>query len=401
MNHEDIIVPPTENNNRAVAAPSNKRKATPFRGGRGKSSRQNRQDSYRKAKSEQFVKDLHAKHDSKMAEYASCQDRVLERIKDSVAPVTKHSAQLSISTRGLGASVAETYSRITAAYPKLLRICSAPQMYRIALLQASYRLQLADRDKVKPTLGLRPFEDLFYAGDISDLLKAPRLTGSLIANVLNGIGWFEIQQCSFWTCLERSPFITDIDDDGNEQQVLAEDAAMLLTASNIRDVINYLVENADDSFLQMNPIPGADWSDAGLLENGDELFPADWLDRSALKADFTAVDTFFSMARVRFEYLVTDYSITGKAGPQSLISRIYDSIDEAGSVTTISENRYSFAGSVGTYFSAYSLDASLFGLGVLSMLGECHITCVDSRTKSLAVESTTVDIGALLNRVLN
>lgn len=163
--------------------------------------------------------------------------------------------------------------------------------------------------------------DVFMAEDLSSLVKSYMHTFPLIANIMSGIGWFQVGADSYRTYLPDR----GIGD------------AFCVTADRLRgyiDAYNQLDEDASVVARNCNAVP---WRyDDGFFVNPNEMLPHGWPNRELALADFEAFDGLLTFLESKY-MRVSEVNYEPKAACHSLVSREIDAPEDCGSVIFVGQ----------------------------------------------------------------
>lgn len=363
----------------------------PFRGNRGKPSGQKRQDSYRQKIGAQVMADrkraLDAKYDIGLP---------LDNLHlDGEQGIAINAAPVQVSTRGVGAATAVSYSTAAAEVPKVLTTCTIHQAYRCVLLQFAVKYKEAWSDAKLP---LRPLDGMFrdeiVSYEIESIVKSFPRTFSLCANIFSGIGVFEFNQGTYHTVVP-----SDIGDMTN--------AAFRVTSYNLRTIVDIMSSNEAvnrGQFATLNPIPGAVYTATQRMTNGTTVIPAGWPDRELVISDFTSFEAMLNLVESKRRHLVASFVYSGRAQPFALVN--YNiaaaSIATAGRITG-ANNIYTFSIPYDTvYYSLFPIGNDILLRGALSLLGEnLEEWEFPERSKRLSIRSASFDWNHYSKRAVN
>lgn len=284
-------------------------------------------------------------------------------------------AGVPISLRGVGASVAVTYSKALSLAPqKVAAQCSIAQAYRACLLQVTCKL--SEQNKAgSPSYALHPVDaiSVFMAEDLSSVVKSYTRSFPLIANIMSGIGWFTVGADTYRTFLPRR---------GNHDP-------FSITSDNIRGILdgyNRLDDDEAQIFRQCNTMP-VEFDEGGFVNPAD-LLPIGWPNRELAQADFEAFDGLLTFLESKY-MRVSEVSYEPKAAPHSLVSRSCAGPEDCGSVVFIARSVQFTIPYASVWHSRTSLDGQTWARGVLSLLGEGPLE--PRRSQELATSILTAD----------
>lgn len=105
------------------------------------------------------------------------------------------------------------------------------------------------------------------------VLEHIKLLPSVMSVIIDSVGRVETQAATYFACYVNPPTSSASSVD------VAQFHATTITPDNIRELLRLAVSGTAAQRLRLRElwsIPGARFSDAGLLENGDEIYPPDY-----------------------------------------------------------------------------------------------------------------------------
>lgn len=323
----------------------------------GKQSKQNHQDASRRKMNAKVLSDPTALSKGRAAMDAKWLTVGLD-LPDYTPKVAAaaRAAGVPISLRGVGAAVASTYSRALSLAPqKVAAQCTLQQAYRACLLQVTCKL--SEQNKAgSPSFVRRPdnVQDVFMAEDLASVVKAYQHTFPLIANIMSGIGWFQVGADSYRTFLP-SRGATD---------------PFTVTADRLRGYVDGYNGEDDEGARMIRSCNTVPWFyDADLFVNPEEIVPFGWPNRELAHADLEAFDGLLTFLESKY-MRVSEVNYEPKAACHSLVSREIDNPEDCGSIVYVGQTAQFSIPYATTWHSRTALDGQTWARGVLSLLGE-------------------------------
>lgn len=170
---------------------------------RSQGSNQRKHDEHRVAKGDAFEADRRRQIEERTGGFDF--DLPLPKLADVCPGIIVQTAQIPISTRGIGFSCAYAYDKAFSAFPqKVVEKCSIYQLYRASLVQAELLL-MKDEGRKRNTFS--PDPDQRSDADFDKLVCGHRETFTVIANAISSYGWFDYNGLNFLADCAPNPEI--------------------------------------------------------------------------------------------------------------------------------------------------------------------------------------------------
>lgn len=277
----------------------------------GKASAQKRQDDYRKMKNAE----VDSKYMSTISERLGILDErgpsSLEMVvKSKAKEISKVAIPLSVTTRGVGFATALTFDRLVTSFegkPPEVPL-TIHQMYRVHLWSFHYKMHLAST--IATEVPSFPMPTTVIEPALTHVLEHIKVLPSAMSAILDCVGKVETATATYVACYVDSCSDTESAVD------LAQRRALTITPDNIRSLLDLATHGTPEQRRRLRElwsIPGARFSDAGVLENGDEVYPPDY-GHNQLLLDVQTYMAFSIRIRKRFpQHLIRDVVWSGNA----------------------------------------------------------------------------------------
>jgi hypothetical protein len=380
----------------------------------GKKSAQKHMDAFRKRKNVEALKEIHGAAKERTFIHLDEQLAILKDLKIDRTPTT---AQVPITTRGIGFLSNEIFDYVHSQCPKaFVGNTYAPiNFYRIGLLQLGAQQHMANalHSNIKDML----FEDDDYDLD-TDLMEAVKASTSKTIKPLSIVaetaGLVTVGENQYLTYVPVVPARSadEVVSVGKKRRVETINHTVphpfFVTAKNAREYVEALSPNGGSTdaertyFRSNNPIPGADWDDDNTLLNADDLFPPGWPTVAQARREVKLYNQMMSNITCKCASILGPIAIDGKGHPS-----IFASEFQFGA-RILNDGRLDFDTYPNTYRCTMNIDTVMLVKGGLTLLGEYPVDCpfwqpnyaFDHRSPTASVYRQDFQWTAVLDSVL-
>lgn len=179
----------------------------------------------------------------------------------------KRAVPLSVTTRGVGFATAITFDRLVTSFEgKLPEVpLSIHQMFRVHLWAVHYKLYLTGKATMEVPSFPMPF--VLIPPSAEQAMQLVKLLPSVMSMILDCVGRLETPLGIYFGCYGHPPAAAD---------ALLDYRATTINPDNIRELLNLAARGTEAErrrLRQLWSIPGARFSEDGVLENGDDIYP--------------------------------------------------------------------------------------------------------------------------------
>lgn len=289
--------------------------------------------------------------------------------------------QISVSSRGIGFAVVESYKRILSTWSieQLWPICTIHQFYRVGLALYHYALYLAQQEQRHVVAGPPRLANILMDEEWRQLLSTVGQTTVVLASVLKTIGLVSTKEGNYHCGIIRFP--------GDNVQNINVWRTLSLSIDSLRNTVVMLGQPQLLQFRQFfqehNHIPGATWHANHTLANGDEIMPAVY-GIDDLRNDVNAYNALLTRVVTRVPDLIVELTLSGKGTQSALIStdisaanivttyRAWRGHDIEGVPQPILDTIRIDEGYMVDYWSPEEVTSPTFALGACSHVGEIY-----------------------------
>jgi len=227
------------------------------------------------------------------------------------------SSALPVSLRGIGLGVLLAYNKVHAvSNGKICNACDIRTVFRCCLAQLTARLHVTSEAYQYDTLGNVGMERFRLSQGLVDMISEQKQTLTFVANIIMGVGCFEVDKVHFNTYVPVSL---------SRNGVVDYTDAFGLTALNVRARLLSCVANRHtpeaQRFADAVVIPSLTRRRNNIPADIDEYFPDGWFDTEPLTRDFIAFNEFLALVeKSKAPGMVAAISYSGVASPIALPS---------------------------------------------------------------------------------
>lgn len=227
----------------------------------------------------------------------------------------KRAVPLSVSSRSVGIACCFIYRRSATTWDERMisEIMTIHQLYRVGLWLVYYKLVLAQREQTEPCPG-KYLMRLSINPEIEDVLRPILEVPSVFSTILDSVGKIATPSGLFHMGIP------------NLAQPSALARSLLIFPVTMQQLIKFMSNPDSDvderrDFVEFNSIPGARFSDQFLLENPDDIWPANAGTIDFVANDIHAYKNWISRVRRRLpQHFFVTVNWSGKAKAAGLWS---------------------------------------------------------------------------------